>query len=141
MAASPVWPFVEAGGLSGGGALRGTAAGLPPSLRPQLRGAALRVFPEPEAVERQLRLLVLLRALVLRSRSRAITAMQGGGSFELRAVDFPSARGLLPFQGHSGGAAAARRRIVFFGAVVFFVLTGLDCNFSFLVDCSVRFLG
>jgi hypothetical protein len=40
--------------------------------------------------------------------------MQGGGSFEPRSVDFPSVRGLLPFQGCRGGATAARRRHVFF---------------------------
>jgi hypothetical protein len=48
----------------------------------------------------------------------ATTAVLGGGSPELRFVDFPSARGLLPIQGSSGGAAAARQRHVVFGANV-----------------------
>jgi hypothetical protein len=39
--------------------------------------------------------------------------MQGGGSSELRTVDFPSAEGCLPFQGLRGGGAAPRRRKVF----------------------------
>ena len=28
-----------------------------------------------------------------------VVAMQGGGSMELRSVDFPSVQGFLPFQG------------------------------------------
>jgi hypothetical protein len=53
---------------------------------------------------------------------------------------FPSARGLLPFQGCSGGAAAARRQSVFFDGVVFVVSAGLGCISLFLVVCLVRTL-
>jgi hypothetical protein len=64
--------------------------------------------------------------------------MQGGGSPELRTVDFPSAEGCLPFQGLRGGDAAARRRNVF---VVFH---GIEAQkdpiviLCFVLVCSVR---
>jgi hypothetical protein len=66
----------------------------------------------------------------------ATTAVLGGGSPELRFVDFPSARGLLPIQGSSGGAAAARRvrRQRHRG------LEELICNFLLCLGFSVRTL-
>jgi hypothetical protein len=62
----------------------------------------------------------------------ATMAMLGGGSPELRFVDFPSARGLLPIQGSSGGAAAARQRHVVFGAGVIEVQRNLSVIFCFV---------
>jgi hypothetical protein len=66
--------------------------------------------------------LKLLKVRVMRIRAMATTAMQGGGSPDLRFIDFPSAMGLLPIQGCSGGAVAARQRHVFFGTGVIEVL-------------------
>ena len=119
------WRFVEADLLSGGGALRGAASDLSPLPCSQLRRVVLRGFPVPETVERRLRLVLTLKVKVMLSRSKVLTAtMQGGGSSELRTIDFPLAMGLRPIQGR-GGAAAARRRHVFFGAVVIVVLQDL----------------
>ena len=112
--------FVVADLLSGGGALRSSASDLPPPPCSQLCRVVLRGFPVPETVERRLRLVKTLKVKVMLSRSRVLTATrQGGGSAELRTIDFPPARGLRPIQGCRGGAAAARRRHVFFVSMVF----------------------
>jgi hypothetical protein len=92
------------------------------------------------AVERRRRFRKFLKVKMLRTRSRAMSALQGGGSLEPRTVDFPSAMGLSPIQGCSGGAAAARRQSVFFDGVVFVVSAGLGCISLFLVVCLVRTL-
>jgi hypothetical protein len=126
--------------LPRGGAPVGYGCGSTAFRRSQLGGAVLRIFPEPESVERRLRWLNKRKVLVMSSRSRTTTALQGGGSVELRPVDFPSVRGLLPIQGYRGGATAARPRHVFFGAGDLVVLRDWFVIFPFLVYCSVRIL-
>ena len=125
---------------SGGGALRRATTDPPPSPRARLRGGAVRSLPVPVAVEWRRRFRKLLKVMIWRTRSRATASMQGGGSLELRTVDFPSAMGLSPIQGCSGGAAAARRQSVLVNDGVFVVSAGLVCNFLFLEDCLVRTL-
>jgi hypothetical protein len=139
-AARSVWPFAEAGVLTGGGALRSAAAARPPSWRSRLGGAVVRLLPVPEIEERRLRLLKLRKRRVMRTRSTTSAALRGGGSSELRSVDFPSAMGLLPIQGFRGGAAAARQRHVFFGDDDVEVLQDWVVIFLFFRDCSVRTL-
>ena len=66
------------------------------------------------------------------------TAARGAGSPELRSVDFPSVGGLRPIHGTSGGVAAARHRhVMLTGSGIEFQF-GLICNFSLLLDLSVR---
>jgi hypothetical protein len=116
-----------------GDAPRSVVSDLPLPPCSQLCGGALCGLPAPESVERRLRLVKTLKVKVLTSRLKMTMAtMQGGGSSELRSIDFPFAMGLLPIQGSRGEAAAARRRHVFFGAVVFVVLQDLVVIFFFL---------
>ena len=64
--------------------------------------------PSPDAAGRRIWPEMVLVKVVYTS-SRLMKTAQGGGPSGPSSVDFPSARGLLPFQGVSGGAAAARR--------------------------------
>jgi hypothetical protein len=64
--------------------------------------------------------------------------MQGGGSSELRTVDFPSVEGCLPFQGLRGGGAAARRRDVFFVFHEIKIQKDSVVILCFVLDCSVK---
>jgi hypothetical protein len=48
-----------------------------------------------------------LKVMVLQIKAME-TAVQGGGSLELRFIDFPSTKGLLTIQGLCGGVTAAR---------------------------------
>ena len=89
---------------------------------------------------RRLRLLKVWKMQVMRSSSKTLATMQGGGPSGSRFVDFPSAMGLRPIQGCRGGAAAARQRHVFFDAVVFVILKDLFVIFLSFEDCSVRVL-
>ena len=89
---------------------------------------------------RRLRLLKVWKMQVMRSRSKAMATMQGGGPLGSRSVDFPTAMGLRPIQGCRGGAAAARQRHVFIDGGVFLILKDLFVIVLSFEDCAVRVL-
>ena len=127
--ARSVRPFVEAGVLSGGGALRGAATVLPPSRRSQLGGAVLRLFPEPESVERRIRMVKLLKVTVIANQIEGddVVARWRLLRAEVRRLPVRQGTPSIPrLQWRSGGGAG------FFDADVFEVLQDWNVFFFFL---------
>jgi hypothetical protein len=67
-----------------------------------------------------------------------LLATRGGGSPDLRSVDFPLVQGSLLFQGQRGGGAAARRHSVLFVVLGVEVQKVFLVIFFFVLDWSVR---
>jgi hypothetical protein len=67
-----------------------------------------------------------------------LLASRGGGSPDLRSVDFPLVQGSLLFQGQRGGGAAARRHSVLFVVLGVEVQKVFLVIFFFVLDWSVR---
>jgi hypothetical protein len=129
--------FVEAEIFSGGGALRSSAADLPPSPHSLLGGAALCFFPMPEAVERRLRWLEFVEEEVVLKQG---DGDDGGARWrifgsELRRLPVRQGAPSDPrLKWRSGGGAPAIRRARrrrHRGP------QGLFCNFLFVLGLSV----
>jgi hypothetical protein len=67
-----------------------------------------------------------------------LLATRGGGSPDLRSVDFPLVQGSLLFQGQRGGGAAARRHSVLFVVLGVEVQKVFLVIFFFVLDWSIR---